>query len=152
MADPIRDKIIQAVKAALAAIAAPYESTVQGVFRAGELLLNVDEYPAIVITDRGDAQRKHLRGVYENRMTLELHALVREGVAADRVLKISKLSADVQKKLLEDETFGGLAKKTFLRATQPQIGELDDPLGYDFLTVEILYRVERKNPYTQTEI
>ena len=153
MATPIREQILANVQAQIALIqGAPFESTVRAVQRSGEVIVNVDEYPAVLIVDRGDVQKKHLRGAYENRMTLELRALVREGGPAKRVEQAEQLSADVSKKLLVDETRGGLAKKTWLRTEQPHVGEMEDPLGLYFLTVEILYRVERANPYANTNI
>jgi hypothetical protein len=154
MADPIREQILETIKIAMASIsiASGYQQDVQGVYRSGEATLNIDENPSVLIIDRGDVQKKHIRGAYENRMQVDFKAIVREGDDAKRLDLVHRLLADIQKIIVVNEGWAGLAKKTWLRSSGVGVGELQDPLAVDTLSVEIMYRVERANPFVNTEI
>lgn len=154
MADSIRERIIQAVKAEMEAITvgAGFNQTVGKAYRGHESPIQVDEDFAVIIFDRGGANKRHLRGAYENRMNLELRPVHREDDDAKRLAALNAFGGDIQKKIVTDETHGGLAKKTNLITNTVSTGEPVDPLASQGINIEILYRVERADPFVNTEI
>lgn len=153
MAETIREQIIIAVKTELETIASPtFESDVGQVYRGHESPIQVDEVTSVVLLDRGEVKKRHLRGAYENRMTLELRGTHKEQDDLKRVARLNALAGDCEKVVVADETHGGLAKKTNLLLHGISVGEPEDPLGSVLATIEIMYRVERADPFTNTEI
>lgn len=156
MADPIKEQLVAHVKTTLQGITtgAGYQQTVVRVFDPGEAqaAVNVDEYPSLLIVDGGEVSQRHLRGAYENRLTLQVRAFLRQTDEVMRGVELARLAHDVQKVLKVDETRGGKAKKTFLRAALPSRNEDVSSWGVELVTLEVLYRVERANPYATTEI
>lgn len=154
MADTIREQILLTIKSELENITVlnGFQQDVGKVYRGHETAIQVDEIIAIIFLDRGDVQKRHLRGTYENRMGLEIRAVFREDDDAKRVASLNRLAGDIEKRMKQDETHGGLAIKTFLQLRTVVLGEANDPLGSHVVTAEILYRVKRRDSFTQTNI
>lgn len=154
MATARREAVIQAVKARLETITTGngYEQTVAKVYRPQKSALTVNEWPNLQIIDRGDAVRWHIRDAYENRMTLEIIGHIEKGDDTERVDAISDLLADVEKAVMVDETFSSLARRTWVSALALDLSEPSEPIAQGSITLEIMYRVSRTDPYTTKSI
>lgn len=148
MANPIRELIYDDVLTTLATILVSngYSTDVRSVIGEGKSILNVDEYPAVIVFDLGDVKRWIIRNVVENRMTLKLRCLTHDYVEASKIETLLRLVADVEKAMQVDETRGGYAVSTDFVQGTPSLNEDEAPFGTNELAVEILYRTVRTDP------
>jgi hypothetical protein len=155
MPESIREQILAAIKTALNAIAGTggFQTNLVGkVFRDYQAALQVDEDLAVIILDRGDAQRRHARLVYENVMTVELRLVANEADPAKLNQLIARLLADIGVKVAATETWGGLAVRTFITEIRTNMSEAASPTGVAIAALEIWYRVSLTDPYTAGSI
>lgn len=155
MADSIRKQLLDAIKAALEVItvANGFDTDIQRVFRVGESTVNIDEYPSLIMMDRGDVStRIRLQFAYENRLQMEIKAFTRDGDDDDRYDEIMQIQKDVRKKIEEDETFGGLAAKTRIFSTAPDFNEPKEPQVTTLVTIEVAYRTRQNDPETKVDL
>lgn len=151
MAESIREQLLAAVATGIGAIdgTAGYQSNLVGkVFRDAQWAGNVDEDVAVIVIDRGEAKRRHLRLVYENVMTVELRCVAAEQDPAQLNKLVARLLADVERKVAANETWGGLAIRTFVTEGRNAMSEAQLPIGQGVAMLEILYRTAITDPYT----
>lgn len=155
MAESIREQILAAVQTALAAIdgTGGYQTSLAGkVYRDYQIPAQVDEDLAVVVLDRGDVKRRHLRLVYENVLTVELRCVANEGDPAQLNKLLGRLLADVERKVAATETWGGLAVRTFVLDARPSLNEAAMPTGVAFASLQIWYRTSLTDPYAAGSI
>ncbi len=153
---PVVERIVQAVVAALEAIlkANNYATNVSQVVRprrTGEMFVPTDKGVAVIQDDERPAPEHNVCGnppVIGWRLPIACDLVVRVSESAtepmDQVLNIFK--ADVQKALMQDPQWGGLAINSELGPA-----EYPDPSkGVEGVTVwiDIEYRVAENDPYT----
>jgi len=148
MATSVRETILDRVVTQLATITTGggYEQTLTKVYRPQVAVLDIAQFPCVVVRDLGDEARWHLRGAYENTMTLELLAYVEKGDGDDRSEALSDLIADIVKLCAADETWNANARRSWVMAVVTSI-EAEKPYAVGVVTLKILYRVTRTNPY-----
>lgn len=152
MSLPIREHIIVAVVTAYGTILGPnapgaYQSHVKKVFRGAQVPQNLKEFPCVAVIDRGDLPKRHIKLTREAHLVLDVRGYAHEYGHDLKHRELSILMADLEKKSHEDETWGGLAVETNVTTNLASASEAGQPLGADIMTLDILYRTERGNPY-----
>jgi len=154
MVSPIRQRIKDLVGTTLGTITVSngYQQTVQEVAHDQRDPLNVKGYPAIYIMDRGDRDTRLIQGIYEARMLLELRAQLEDGDRSTRETEVSILAGDCIRAIMTKErpplnVWNGLAVQTLLQSADLHSNDAQDPYGWMFLVVEILYRTPQGNPF-----
>lgn len=155
MAESIKEQILAAIATALGAIAGSggYQTNLVGkVFRDYQWAGQVDEDLAVIIKDRGEAKRRHVRLVYENVLTVELLLVANEQDPAQLNKLVGRLLADVERKVAATETWGGLAIRTFVTESRVAFSEAASPLGQGIAMLEVWYRTSLTDPYASGSI
>lgn len=155
MAESIKEQILAAVATAIGAIdgTGGYQTNLVGkVYRDYQAPVQVDEDLAVIVKDRGEADRRHLRLVYEHVLTVELEAVANEQDPAQLNKLLGRLCADVERKVAATETWGGLAVRTYVTESRVAVSEASNPVGVGVVTLEIWYRTAILDPYASGSI
>lgn len=154
----LREQILANVKAALEGItiANGYNQDVEAVYVVPRPVTEINVACAINVIDRGDQSRRLFQFCLETRMTLEIEAVTREFIEAERIEEMQRLLADIKKRIYaqldEDETWGELAVQSTIVSGGSPPWDVARPFNANSVTVEILYREQEGNPYVQQVI
>lgn len=145
MADPIRELILKDLDTVLAAV-----TGIEAAIRPPENANEVDERPAYVIRDLGDSDQ--VDGVQlesENTMQVEINTIVVEADPDKRVEDTALFQARAVEAIMADETRGGNAISTMARTLAVSIEAPAEPLGTKVVSLEVIYRIRKGDPFTK---
>lgn len=160
MATSIAEQILDLLKTKLAAIAvgAGDEQTVVTVTRASQAKPVMDfkpsELPGIQIRHIETPSEPHIRDAQECEMQLDLICAVASDATDE---KLADLMADVRDCVMANERWdagGGtyLARRTWVRVSQPHEVEEPDAPETGVISVSILFRTQLANSFATKEI
>lgn len=148
MADPIRELALKDLDTVLAAV-----TDIEGVIRPPENANEVDERPAYLINDLGDSsQVDGIRLESENRMQVDIGVVIVESDPAKRVEETALFQARAVAAVMADETRGGNAISTMATTLAVSDQTPMEPLGVKVVSLEIIYRVRKDDPFTKATI
>lgn len=148
MADPIRELIFQNIESVLAAV-----TDIEAAIRPEQNVNQVDERPSYIITDLGDlSQVDGIRLESDRRLSFSVKVLETEADPIERVQEVQRFQAEAVKALMADETRGGNAISTMLQSATVNYAEPIEPIGTALLIGEVVYRVDKLDPFVKQDI
>ena len=149
MSTPIRQRIKDNVKTAVLTVTVGngYNQTIEEVWSDQKGQLQIKGYPAVSLVDRGDQDKRLVQGIYEARMLLEVRSVIEDFDRDTREPALAQLAADVQKVVMLNETWSGLAVQTLVQSADLHTNDASDPYGVLLLMIEVLYRTVENDPY-----
>jgi len=150
VADSKRQQIVTAIDTRLKTIKTVngYETNAgDNVYEFWDIALEGDELPAIIWRDGAEDSELLVNTTQNRTLTVEL-TLQALGVTAPAILR--KLIADVEKAILVDNTWGGLAIFTSVMNVVDtfDVEHKDRRMGVCRTTFTVLYRTGYLNPYS----
>ena len=148
MADPIRELILKNLDTVLEAV-----TGIEAVIRPPENANEVDERPGYVVNDLGDSsQVDGIQLESENRMQVDIGAIIIESDPDKRVEDTALFQARAVEAVMADETRGGFAISTMALSLAVSDQTPMEPLGVKVVSIEIVYRIRKGDPFTQATI
>lgn len=147
MADSMREQVLAQIATTLEGVrkTAGYEIDVNQVARERWDLVQLQEFPAVVIAAQSEEKRGEPLGIYDVRMRVVLGLFLHNTGSAQT--ELNQLLAAVEKALLVDTTRGGKAIDTTLIGNENVTGLIDESLAGIELTIEVRYRHGMQDPY-----
>lgn len=111
MVDTVRERILQTIETKLLELVS---TTLRKVSREDQGLVQLDENPSCFIVDRGEEQKRHAQFCYECDLSVELKIQLLHHELAKKNLQIQNVLGAVQAKVMANQTWGALARRTDL--------------------------------------
>lgn len=146
-AQTVRSRIIENIRATIAAMASPTYATIFSTARVwgGNVALTVSEFPAAVVMPISDEADDSVSARIEHQLDVAILVVVDD---SDWSTAVERATTEVEVALLADWQRGGVALDTKVLSTTPWDDEATAPKAGAQILVRVLYRTLYDDPTT----